>query len=105
MAQEENQGSGRKILGPGEYQIADGYRGILKKNVLVVKARVLRGAAPGELRCKDCKHRVLGHCLQRTTETYVCEMRPKGMWGSTRLFYNCPAMGYPCAMFDRVDPE
>ena len=94
-----------RILELGEYIIPDGCVVKLAKGRIVVSERVVRGLAPGDYRCRDCVHRILGHCNNSGHSTMVCEKRPKpgGLFGFA-LFYHAPMYQTPCANFE-LDPS
>ena len=82
----------------GEYFIPDDCTAKFVGRTLVVYKRKSKKLAPTEYRCKDCKHRIKGHCLKRQRyDTMVCELKPK----ENGLFYGAPLYGEPCDKFEK----
>ena len=83
----------------GEYFIPDGCTAKFVGRMVVVYKRKSKKLAPTEYRCKDCKHRVQGHCFKRQHyDSDVCELKPKG----NGLFYGAPLYGKPCEKFEKI---
>ena len=85
----------------GSYSIPEGCTARICAGVITVAKKKSRCLAPGEHRCKDCKHQGEGYSLG--TQVYlakVCMKRPKKEWGSRRLYYDANDNHKTCEMFE-----
>lgn len=84
----------------GEYRIPDGCTAkIVGRTIMVYKCQ-RKTLMPNELRCKDCKHRVLGKSVGYF-DTWVCDLKPKKLKADKVMrFHAAPKYGKPCECFE-----
>lgn len=88
----------------GIYDIPDGCIAKLLPGAkkISIQKRKDRHIQSGDYRCKDCCHRVEGHCTHHTWYTsMVCDLRPKKTLPNT--FYAAPYGQKSCEKFELKD--
>ena len=99
-------------LKEGRYELPDGLRMYIepgsRSKVLIVKKRVDRHIKPGDLRCKDCKHRGKGRsCPWKVYNGRfgddICTKRVKKVVGDITYYYQAPYNKKPCELFEPIE--